>query len=89
MAENINALILPIGADPSQFQKSINDVKAAYKDLSTLISNTPFNLVTAEQKTLLGQYGQTIKTLTNDVKQFGAALGPPANSIAGLDKKYQ
>ena len=87
MAENINALILPIGADPSQFQKSINDVKAAYKDLSTLISNTPFNLVTEEQKTLLGQYGQTIKTLTNDVKQFGAALGPPANSIAGLDKK--
>ena len=89
MAENINALILPIGADVSTFKKSINDVKAAYKDLSTLISSTPFNVVTSEQKTLLSQYGETIKTLTSDVKAFGKAAGPAANSIAGITLKIQ
>lgn len=89
MAENINALILPIGADPTQFQKSINDVKAAYKDLSAVISATPFNLVSNEQKANLAQLQSTLKTLTSDVKQFGEALGPPANSIAGLDKRIK
>ena len=89
MAENINPLILPIGADVSTFKKSINDVKAAYKDLSTLISSTPFNVVTSEQKTLLSQYGETIKTLTSDVKAFGKAAGPAANSIAGITLKIQ
>lgn len=89
MAENINALILPIGADPSQFQKSINDVKNSIKELGSTISATPFNLVTTEQKNNLAQLQNTLKTLTNDLKEFGKAVEPPANSIAGLDKKIK
>ena len=89
MAENINALILPIGADPTQFQKSINDVKAAYKDLSAVISATPFNLVSNEQKANLAQLQSTLKILTTDVKEFGKAVELPANSIAGLDKRIK
>ena len=89
MAENINALILPIGADPTQFQKSINDVKNSIKELGSTISATPFNLVTTEQKNNLAQLQNTLKTLTNDLKEFGKAAEPAANSIAGLDKKIK
>jgi hypothetical protein len=89
MAENINALILPIGADPSQFNRSINDVKTAYKDLSAVIAATPFNLVSNEQKANLVQLQSTLKVLTTDVKEFGKAVELPANSIAGLDKRIK
>ena len=89
MAEGINALILPIGADPSQFQKSINDVKNSIKELGSTISATPFNLVSTEQKNNLAQLQNTLKSLTNDLKEFGKAAEPAANSIAGLDKKIK
>jgi hypothetical protein len=88
MAENIGALILPIGADVSQFTKSINDVKGAIKTLSTTIAATPFNLVTDAQKLELNALKETLKELEGDVKNFGKAIEDyPANSILGLRKR--
>jgi predicted nucleic acid-binding Zn-ribbon protein len=88
MAENINALILPIGADVSQFKKSIDDVKGAIKTLSTTIASTPFNLVSDAQKLQLNALKETLKELEGDVKNFGKAVEEyPANSILGLRKR--
>lgn len=87
MAENINALILPIGADASQFKQSINNVKSAIKDLSNTISATPFNLVSDEQKLKLNALQETLKILSTDVKEFGKSVEIPKNSITGLNKK--
>jgi hypothetical protein len=87
MAENINALILPIGADPSQFEKSINDVKSAFKELSATIAATPFNLVTDKQKLQLNALKETLNVLTTDVKTFGEAVKIPENSILGLTQR--
>jgi hypothetical protein len=89
MAENIGALILPIGADASQFNRSINDVKAAFKELSNTIASTPFNLVTDKQKLELNALKETLNVLTTDVKEFGQALQFPENSILGLKKRIQ
>jgi hypothetical protein len=89
MAENIGALILPIGADPSQFNRSINDVKTAYKELEKVIASTPFNLVTDKQKLELNALKETLNVLTTDVKEFGQALEIPENSILGLKKRIQ
>jgi hypothetical protein len=87
MAENINELILPIGADTSQFEKSINDVKSAFKELSNTIASTPFNFVTNEQKEQFNGLQRTLKTLNTDVKEFSKAFEFPANSIAGITRK--
>jgi hypothetical protein len=69
MAENINALILPIGADPSQFEKSINDVKQAYKTLKNEIDKTSFNLVKQEQIEQLKGLERTLEQLQNRVNK--------------------
>ena len=69
MAENVNALILPIGADPSQFEKSINDVKKAYKALKNEIDKTAFNLVEPSQIEQLKGLERTIEQLENRVKK--------------------
>jgi predicted nucleic acid-binding Zn-ribbon protein len=87
MAENIGALILPIGADASQFNRSINDVKAAFKELSNTIASTSFNFVTNEQKEQLNGLQRTLKTLNTDVKDFSKAFEFPENSIAGITRK--
>jgi chromosome segregation ATPase len=87
MAENINALILPIGADPSQFKESLNSVKAAFKDLSAKIAGTQFNLVTDEQKEQLSGLERTFKALGGELKNFGKDIEFPANSIAGITRK--
>jgi hypothetical protein len=87
MAENIGALILPIGADASQFNRSINDVKAAFKELSNTIAATPFNLVTDKQKLQLNALKETLTVLTTDVKAFGEAVKIPENSILGLTNR--
>jgi hypothetical protein len=87
MAENINALILPIGADATQFERSINDVKSAFKELSATIAATPFNLVTDKQKLQLNALKETLTVLTTDVKTFGQAIKIPENSILGLTQK--
>ena len=87
MAENIGALILPIGADASQFNRSINDVKAAFKELSNTIASTPFNLVTDKQKLQLNALKETLTVLTTDVKLFGEAVKIPENSILGLTNR--
>ena len=87
MAENIGALILPIGADASQFNRSINDVKAAFKELSNTIASTPFNLVTDKQKLQLNALKETLTVLTTDVKAFGEAVKIPENSILGLTNR--
>lgn len=67
MAENIEALILPIGADPRRFDKSIKDVKDAYKSLQKTIEQTPFNFVTDEQKRQLEGLKRTFETLQGTV----------------------
>jgi hypothetical protein len=89
MAENVGALILPIGADPSQFKQSINDVKAAFKQLSNTIASTPFNLVTDKQKLELNALKETLAILTADVKEFGNEFKVPENSILGLKKRIE
>jgi hypothetical protein len=69
MAENINALILPIGADPSQFDKSISDVKKAYKSLKQEIDKTPFNAVKPEQIEQLKALERTYEQLQSTVNK--------------------
>jgi methyl-accepting chemotaxis protein len=90
MAENIGALILPIGADASQFNRSINDVKAAIKTLADTIASTPFNLVTDAQKLQYNALIETLKELEGGVKNFGKAIEEyPANSILGLKERIR
>jgi hypothetical protein len=74
MAENVNALILPIGADPSQFKKSIEEVKDAIKKLSTSIASTSFNFVSPEEKKDLADLKRTLNELQSDVVNTGNAL---------------
>jgi hypothetical protein len=68
MAENINALILPIGADASQFEKSIKEVKDALKSLQKEIAAKPFNLVTDQQIDQLRGLESTLERLQGTVK---------------------
>jgi chromosome segregation ATPase len=67
MAENVNALILPIGADATQFKKSIKEVEDRIKELSSTIKNTPFNLVSEKQKLELNALKETLVELQTDV----------------------
>jgi hypothetical protein len=67
MAENINALILPIGADPSQFEKSIKEVKDAYSKLAQEIQSKPFNLISAKDKENLSGFARTIQSLEGNL----------------------
>jgi DNA repair exonuclease SbcCD ATPase subunit len=69
MAENINALILPIGADASQFEKSIKEVKDALKSLQKEIAAKPFNLVTDQQINQLRGLESTLEQLQNRVNK--------------------
>jgi hypothetical protein len=68
MAENVNALILPIGADASQFEKSIKEVKDALKSLQKEIAAKPFNLVTDQQIDQLRGLESTLERLQGTVK---------------------
>ena len=86
MAE-VNALILPIGADASSFDRSINDVKARIKELVAVIKATPFNLIKSEQLQQLGQLEGTLKRLEQQVLETGKAFQFPENSIQGLTQK--
>ena len=67
MAENINALILPIGADPTQFEKSIKEVKDAYSKLAQEIQSKPFNLITAKDKENLSGFARTLQSLEGNL----------------------
>lgn len=69
MAENVNPLILQIGADINQFQKSIKDVKDAYKSLRDTINKTATNLVKPEQIQELKDLKRTLDELQNRVNQ--------------------
>ena len=88
MAENVNALILPIGADVTQFQKSINDVKDRIKELSSTIKATPFNLVTQGQRDELAGLIDTLDKLNTSVAKtsstFGQSEGPTKGARTAL-----
>ncbi len=84
MAEGINALILPIGADPSQFDKSIKQVKDAYKNLADQIRDTPFNLVTAQDKANLEGLGRTINSLENELTKVDGTSKKARTAITSL-----
>ena len=88
MAENVNALILPIGADVTQFQKSINDVKDRIKELSSTIKATPFNLVSQGQRDELAGLIDTLERLNTSVAKTSATLGqsegPTKNARSAL-----
>jgi hypothetical protein len=68
MAE-INDLILPIGADPKDFKKAINQVKDAIKDLQNKINSTEFNLVDAQDINNLNELKRTLATLQDEVNK--------------------
>jgi hypothetical protein len=88
MAENINALILPIGADPSQFEKSIKEVKDAIKSLKNEIESKPFNFVSPQSKQQLKDLESTLDRLQTSVQNTGAAfnksVGPTKNATSAL-----
>jgi hypothetical protein len=86
MAE-VNPLILPIGADATTFERTINDVKKSIKELGDTIKSKPFNLITEEQKKRLGQLEGTLKRLTEDVKNTGNSFKYAENSIQGITEK--
>ena len=69
MAENINPLILPIGADPSTFEKSIKEVRDGIKTLKAQIEGTAFNLVKPEQIQQLKDLENTYESLQNRVSK--------------------
>jgi hypothetical protein len=75
MAENVNALILPIGADVSQFEKSIKEVKDALKSLQKEIAAKPFNLVTDQQISQL-------KGLESTLDRLQGAVNGTSNSFS-------
>jgi hypothetical protein len=80
MAENVNALILPIGADATQFKKSIKEVEDRIQQLSSTIKNTPFNLVSQKQKVELNALKETLVELQSDVINTGQAFDKNAES---------
>jgi hypothetical protein len=88
MAENVNALILPIGADATQFKRSIEEVKDAIQKLSKKISSTKFNLVTPEQKAELADLKRTFSELQTDVintgNAFAKGVAPTKNARTAL-----
>lgn len=84
MAENVNPLIIPIGADINQFQKSIDDVKVEFKTLYDLIASTPFNLVKAEDKKQFQDLKNILADFKTNLKEVGDAAIYPANSIKGI-----
>ena len=88
MAEGVNPLILPIGADATQFEKSINEVKDRIKDLSSIIKSTPFNLVTQGQKDELAGLITTLDRLNDSVAktsdQFNKSVGSSKNARTAL-----
>ena len=83
MAEGINALILPIGADATQFQNSINDVKNKIKELSATIKATPFNLVQQGQKDELAGLISTLDKLNSSVSQTSSTLAQSQGTTKG------
>jgi chromosome segregation ATPase len=81
MAENVNALILPIGADATQFKKSIKEVEDRIQELSSTIKNTPFNLVSEKQKLELNALKETLVELQTDVINTGQAFDKNSASV--------
>jgi hypothetical protein len=86
MAENINALILPIGADATQFKRSIKEVEDRIKELSSTIKNTPFNLVSDKQKLELNALKETLVELQSDVINTGQAFDKNSASVKKAGK---
>ena len=84
MAEDVKGLILPIGADPTQFDKSIKQVKDAYKDLVDKIQNTPFNLVSSEDRANLEGYARTIKSLENELSKVDGSSKNARTALTSL-----
>lgn len=66
MAE-VNDLILPIGADPKQFTKSIDEVKAALKSLEKEIKSKKFNAINEKDRENLEGYRRTLVELNNSL----------------------
>jgi chromosome segregation ATPase len=81
MAENVNALILPIGADATQLKKSIKEVEDRIQELSSTIKNTPFNLVSEKQKLELNALKETLVELQTDVINTGQAFDKNSASV--------
>lgn len=88
MAEGVNPLILPIGADATQFEKSINEIKDRIKQLSSIIKSTPFNLVTQGQRDELAGLIVTLDRLNDSVAktsdQFNKSVGSSKNARTAL-----
>jgi hypothetical protein len=76
MAENVNPLILPIGADVRTFKESINNVKDALKSLQQDLAGKRFDLITDKERKLLEDYTRTLNTLQGDL----------SNTSKGFDK---
>ena len=82
MAEQ-GSLILPIGADASQFKRSIQEVKDRIKEIGDYINRTPFNLVSDKTKLELSALRETLKTLQDDVQNTSNAFDKSQSSTKG------
>ena len=76
MAENVNPLILPIGADVRTFKESINNVKDALKSLQQDLAGKRFDLINDNERKLLEDYTRTLNSLQ----------GSLSNTAQGFDK---
>lgn len=81
MATDYQALIIPIGLDVSQFDKSINDVMAGFKKISKEIKDIPADKLTEETKKTYQELKRTVELLQSN------AFDLPGDKLADSSKK--
>jgi len=80
MAENVNPLVLPIGADVRSFKESINNVKDALKTLEKELASKDYSLITPQERKLLEDYTRTLNTLQGDLSNTAKGFDKTADS---------
>jgi polyhydroxyalkanoate synthesis regulator phasin len=81
MATDYQALIIPIGLDVSQFDKSIKEVMAGFREISKEIKATPADRLTEETKKTYQELKRTVDLLQSN------AFDLPGDKLADSSKK--
>lgn len=81
MATDYQALIIPIGLDVSQFDKSIKEVMAGFREISKEIKATPADRLTEETKKTYQELKRTVDLLQS------SAFDLPGDKLADSSKK--